>query len=186
MSRAFAETAFAVNPPSHGNALACDGKSNLVSVSAEMQSESAVDFVLYDADCPLCTFQMKLLTWLDWFGGVRLVPISDPRANNLAPNLRREELLESIHCVARNGHIYRGARCIRFLGLRMPLLIPIALVLWIPGILWIAERVYMWVSRNRHLLSRIFGCKQACAILPARKRQGEGQESRAAELTGAE
>jgi hypothetical protein len=28
----------------------------------------------------------------------------------------------------------------------------------------------MWISRNRHLLSRLFGCKQACAILPARKR----------------
>ena len=135
-----------------------------------MQSARSTHFVLYDAECPLCTFQMKLLTWLDWFGRLQLIPISTPRAQELAPNLTREELLEAIHCVTTEGHQYRGARCIRFVGLRMPLLLPIALVLWMPGVIWIAEKIYMWVSRNRHLLSRIFGCKQACAILPARKR----------------
>jgi predicted DCC family thiol-disulfide oxidoreductase YuxK len=135
-----------------------------------MQGKRAADFVLYDAECSLCTFQMKLLTWLDWFGCIQLVPISNPRAQELAPNLTRDELLEAIHCVARDGRIYRGARCIRFVGLRMPLLLPVTLVLWVPGVIWVAEKVYMWVSRNRHLLSRLFGCKQACAILPARKR----------------
>src|SRR5262245_36694080 len=127
-----------------------------------MQSARSTDFVLYDADCPLCTFQMKLLTWLDWFGSIQLIPISDPRATELAPNLTRDELLAAIHCVARNDRIYRGAHCIRFLGWRMPLLLPITLVLCIPGVIWLAERIYMWVSRNRHLLSRVFGCEQAC------------------------
>ncbi len=31
----------------------------------------------------------------------------------------------------------------------------------------------MWISRNRHLLSRFFGCKEACSILPAREREGD-------------
>jgi predicted DCC family thiol-disulfide oxidoreductase YuxK len=35
----------------------------------------------------------------------------------------------------------------------------------------VAEIVYQWVSRNRHLLSKVFGCKDACALLPAKKRQ---------------
>lgn len=126
--------------------------------------------VLFDDQCPLCTFQMRLLTWLDWFNTVRLLPLSHPRAAEIAPNLTREDLLEAIHCVTRKGRIYRGARCLRFVGMRMPLLIPLALFLWIPGIIWIAEKVYMWVSRNRHLLSRLFGCKEACSIMPERKR----------------
>jgi predicted DCC family thiol-disulfide oxidoreductase YuxK len=50
------------------------------------------------------------------------------------------------------------------------LLIPLAVFLWIPGVIWVAEKIYMWISRNRHLLSRLFGCKQACALLPERKR----------------
>ena len=138
-----------------------------------MRSERQTHIVLYDGECPLCTFQMKLLTWLDWCNVLSLLPISDPSAAELAPHLTREELLEAIHCLSRQGRLYRGARCIRFVGMRLPLLIPIALVLWIPGVIWIAEKLYTRLSRNRHLLSRIFGCKEACAILPARRRAAD-------------
>ena len=55
----------------------------------------------------------------------------------------------------------------------MPLLVPLALVLWLPGVICVAEKIYQWISRNRHYLSRIFGCKDACAILPARRRAEE-------------
>jgi predicted DCC family thiol-disulfide oxidoreductase YuxK len=135
---------------------------------------NASSIVLYDDGCPLCTFQMRLITWLDWFNTVSLLPISHSRSAAVAPNLTREELLEAIHCVTPEGRIYRGARCIRFVGMRLPLAAPLALFLWIPGIIWVAERVYQWISRNRHLLSRLFGCKDACAILPARRRKNEG------------
>ena len=134
-----------------------------------MSQRRATHIVLYDDECPLCTFQMKVLTWLDWFNVLSLLPLSDPRAAEIAPHLKREDLLEAIHGVARDGTIYRGARCIRFVGMRMPLLIPVALVLWMPGVIWIAEKVYAWVSRHRHGLSRLFGCKEACSLLPARK-----------------
>lgn len=126
--------------------------------------------VLYDDECPLCTFQMKLLTWLDWFGVLSLIPVSSERAQALAPSISREDLLEAIHCIAKNGRIYRGARALRFVGMRLPLMVPMALVLWIPGVILIAEKVYQMISRNRLVLSRLFGCKGACAILPARQR----------------
>ena len=134
---------------------------------------SATNFVLYDDHCPLCTFQMKVLTWLDWFNAITLLPISQPRAAEVAPTLTRDDLLEAIHCVAKDGRIYRGARCFRYAGMRMPLLVPVALVLWLPGVIWVAEKIYMKVSRNRLLLSRLFGCKEACAIMPTRKRGNE-------------
>lgn len=126
--------------------------------------------VLYDDECPLCTFQMRLLTWLDWFGTLSLIPLSNPVAAQLAPHLTRADLQEAIHCLAKDGKIHRGARCIRFVGLRLPLLVPVALFLWIPGVIQIAEIIYQWISRNRLVLSRLFGCKGACAILPARER----------------
>ena len=81
--------------------------------------------------------------------------------------------MEAIHCVPREGEVLRGARALRFIGLRMPLLTPVALVMWLPGVIWIAELVYGCVSRNRHLLSRVFGCKSACAIMPEREREDE-------------
>ena len=117
---------------------------------------------------------MRVITWLDWFNTVALVPIADPRAHEIAPRLTRTDLQEAIHCVTLNGKIYRGARCLRFIGLRMPLAFPFALLMWLPGVILIAEVFYRWISRNRYFLSRIFGCKEACAILPARQRNSEG------------
>ena len=126
--------------------------------------------VLYDDGCPLCTFQMRVLTWLDWAGALSLIPLSNESATRLAPHLSRHDLQEAIHCIAQDGRIHRGARCIRFVGMRLPLLIPVAIFLWIPGVIQVAEIFYQWISRNRLLLSRLFGCKGACAILPARPR----------------
>ena len=74
--------------------------------------------VLYDADCPMCTFQMRVLTWLDWLNRLTIIPIQDPAAQAIAPQLTRADLLEAIHCVTPEGTIYRGARCVRFVGMR--------------------------------------------------------------------
>jgi predicted DCC family thiol-disulfide oxidoreductase YuxK len=126
--------------------------------------------VLYDDQCPLCTFQMRLLSWLDWRNALALVPLSNPEAKAIAPSLKREDLLAAIHCVTKRGQIHRGARCLRFAGMRLPLLFPLALLLWIPGVIQVAEWIYSCVSRHRLALSRWFGCKEACAILPKRSR----------------
>jgi len=127
--------------------------------------------VLYDGDCPLCVFQMRLLTWMDWFNVLALVPIKDPRAQEAAPNVQAEDLRAAIHVVTTDGRIFRGARCLRFVGMRLPLFVPVALFLWVPGVIQIAEIVYRWVSSNRLILSRLFGCREACALLPKRERE---------------
>ncbi len=134
--------------------------------------------VLYDNECSLCTFQMKLLAWMDWGNRIALTPLSDPEVAGIAPSLTPEALREAIHCVTPSGRIYRGARAIRFVGMRVPPLWPLALFLWIPGVIFIAEIVYQWISRNRYLLSHAFGCKDACAILPTRNRPADAQSTR--------
>lgn len=127
--------------------------------------------VLYDGECPMCIFQMKVMSWLDWFGVLALVPLSDPHAAEIAPQLTRGDLLEAIHCVTPERRVYRGARAIRFVGMRLPLLVPVALFLWLPGVIRIAEIMYAWVSRHRLQFSRLFGCKDACVIMPKRTRE---------------
>lgn len=129
--------------------------------------------VLYDDGCPMCTFQMKMLTWLDWRGVLSMVPLSRGQIIPQAQHLTREALIEAIHCITREGTVHRGARAIRFMSMRLPLAIPVALFLWFPGVIWVAERIYAFVSRNRHLLSRFFGCKEACSLLPTRERENE-------------
>jgi predicted DCC family thiol-disulfide oxidoreductase YuxK len=121
---------------------------------------------------------MKLLAWMDWGNRIALTPLSDPEVAGIAPSLTAEALREAIHCVTPSGRIYRGARAIRFVGMRVPPLWSLALFLWIPGVIFIAEIVYQWISRNRYLLSRVFGCKDACAILPTRNRPADAQSTR--------
>ena len=40
---------------------------------------ASTHYVIYDGDCPLCTFQMKLLTWMDWLNQTTLVPLANEK-----------------------------------------------------------------------------------------------------------
>lgn len=115
--------------------------------------------VLYDDECAFCRGQVRLLTRLDWLRLLAPLPASAPEAVNAAPGLTREALLEAVHCVTPGGRVYRAARAYRQLMLRVPLLAPLGLLLWVPGLIGVAETVYRWVARNRAWLSRILGYK---------------------------
>ncbi len=122
--------------------------------------------VIYDEKCPMCTFQSRLLQRLDWLHRFEMVPASDTRVRLMAPQIEPTALQEAMHVITQNNAIHRGARAIRWMALRIPLLIPLGLLLWIPGAIFVAETVYRRVSRNRYVLSKVFGCKTACAVLP--------------------
>lgn len=117
----------------------------------------------------MCTFQMRTLTWLDWRNIAKFLPAASARRQEIAPQLAEADLRAAIHCLTPDGRVLRGARCIRRLSMRMPLLWPLGIFLWIPGVIQVAEMVYRVVSRNRYLLSRLFGCKEACRLMPARE-----------------
>ena len=124
-----------------------------------MKRTGATNIVIYDDGCAFCRSQVKLLRKLDWFDAFRFEGISEPRAMELVPNLNRGDLEAAIHCVTKDGKVYRAARCFRFIAMRIPLLVPLAILMWIPGMLRIAEKVYARIARNRHSLSRFFHCK---------------------------
>lgn len=129
----------------------------------------AKSIVVYDDHCPMCTFQMRLLSWLDLGRRFDFMALSNPTVQALAPQLRREDLLQAMHVLTKAGPIHRGARAIRFIALRCVLLWPLAILLWIPGVIYLCEIFYRWVSRNRQVLSTVFGCKEACVVMPQRK-----------------
>lgn len=109
--------------------------------------------LVYDGTCAFCRAQMRLLQKLDWFGTIRFVPVALARSLKLPAEYTEERLLQAIHCVTTKGKIYSGARAFRHACLGIPLLAPIAVLLWIPGAIHPAERLYGWIARNRH---RIF------------------------------
>jgi predicted DCC family thiol-disulfide oxidoreductase YuxK len=95
-----------------------------------------------------------------------LVSLSEAKAVNAAAGLSPEALREAIHCVTPSGEVCRAARCLRRIGMRVPLLAPLAWILWLPGVLPLAERGYRWISRNRYALSRMPCGRQTCATPP--------------------
>lgn len=116
--------------------------------------------IFYDDACAFCTRQMRRLRRLDWTGRFWLVPRSatEARAAGLSP----QDLATAIHCVTADGRVLRGAACLRFVGCRLPLLAPLAALLWLPGLLPLAERVYAGVSRRRHRRGRNAGTAGVC------------------------
>ncbi len=128
--------------------------------------KAANNLVLYDDQCSLCVVQMRALKRIDWCNAISLVRMSSPRVAEIVPGLSREQLLEAIRCVAKDGRIYSGARCFRYLAMRIPLLIPLALILWLPSVIWVADKIYRRISRNRYLFSRLLGCREVCAVKP--------------------
>lgn len=109
--------------------------------------------VIYDDGCAYCVRQMRRVQRLDWGRRFRAVPRSSPEAAALG--LAPSALATAIHCVTRDGRVLRGAACLRFVGLRLPLVAPLAALLWLPGALRLAGRVYEWISRRRHRLGAI-------------------------------
>lgn len=81
--------------------------------------------MLYDDQCHFCILAMKIITWLDWFNRMSLLPISNPKAARLATGVHLDDLMTAIHCVTADGRILRGARALRFTGMRMVLTFPI-------------------------------------------------------------
>lgn len=138
--------------------------------AAAPSAAHARDLVIYDDACPMCTFQVRVLTRLDWGERLEVLGLSSPLVQRIAPQLKREDLQAAIHVLTRKGALHRAARGIRYVSGRLPLLWPLFILLWIPGVIYLAEFVYRLVARNRLTLSKWFGCKGACALLPEKKR----------------
>jgi len=116
--------------------------------------------VSFDDTCRLCRSSVAWLRRLDWLGRFRFVPIQHlPRA---APGLQiahPEQLERALHVFGSNGTVVGGARALRFIGMRLPLLTVPTLGLYLPFALRGAERAYAWVSTRRHALSRRWFCQ---------------------------
>ena len=138
-------------------------------VAAAPAAKPAKAQVLYDDKCAMCTFQTRWLSWADWFGALDFVPLSDPRVPAIVPNVPHEDLMAAMHVLTPRGNLYHAARAVRYICGRTPLLWPTWLFLWIPGAIQISEHVYRLVAGNRYLISKLFGCKTACVIVPKKQ-----------------
>jgi predicted DCC family thiol-disulfide oxidoreductase YuxK len=124
--------------------------------------------LLFDGQCAFCQRSVALLKRLDWFRRVTCLDLRDPaNVPALEPPLRLERLMEEMHIVTADRHrVYPGFRAFRWLAWRLPLTIPIAPLLYLPGVLPLGQHLYLWVARNRF---KLVPCTHGGCQLPVRK-----------------
>ena len=123
--------------------------------------------VLYDGACPLCQGSVRILKRLDWLKKLHFQDARDTR--NLPPSevpLVPKRLLEEMHLLTPDRkHAYFGYQAFRWMAWRLPLTLPLAPLLYIPGVPWLGNKVYLWVAKNRF---KLVPCKDGVCHLPAK------------------
>ena len=106
----------------------------------------------YDGDCDLCTRVVGALFRIDFFGRITWFPY---QALEKPPDeLSWGELDSAVYLDTGQHRLHQGFYAFRMLTLRLLPLLPLAPVLWFPGVDLVGAPAYRWVARNRHRLSR--------------------------------
>ncbi|MFT3879921.1 MAG: DUF393 domain-containing protein [Gemmatales bacterium] len=123
--------------------------------------------VLFDGKCGFCQRSVAILKKLDW---LKKMQYQDARQIDLLPKtdppLDPQRLLDEMHLVPPSGHpVYHGFETFRWMAWRLPLCWPIAPFLYLPGVPWLGNKVYLWVAKHRY---QLVPCKDGACEIPPR------------------
>lgn len=124
--------------------------------------------VLFDGDCAFCQRSVRILKSLDWFKKLTTQNARDREHWPIAAEpLSLTKMLEEMHLVTPDGRkTYAGFSAFRWIAWRLPLALPMAPFLYLPGVLWLGNRVYRWIAKNRYSL---VPCHDGVCQIPAKK-----------------
>ena len=105
----------------------------------------------YDGDCGFCGRVKRWLSRMDFFGGIEWNPYQG--LERPPQGLSWNDLDRAAYLDAGQGRLIEGFYAFRMLTLRLLPLIPLAPILWFPGVNLVGETVYRWVARNHYRLS---------------------------------
>jgi predicted DCC family thiol-disulfide oxidoreductase YuxK len=121
-------------------------------------TDNEMPIAFYDGGCPLCRREIAHYQRLDRDGCIRWVDIHAHPDVLSGYGLSRERAMQRMHVRESDGSMVTGASAFIALWQRMPRYRPLAWLVSLPGILWIAERLYdvfaRWRWRDR--------CDDAC------------------------
>lgn len=124
--------------------------------------------VLFDGDCAFCQRSVRILKSLDWFKRLTMQNARDPdHWPAAAEPLSLPKMLEEMHLVTPDRQrTYAGFSAFRWMAWRLPPTMPIAPFLYIPGVLWVGNRIYRWIAKNRYSL---VACQDGVCRVPTKK-----------------
>jgi predicted DCC family thiol-disulfide oxidoreductase YuxK len=108
--------------------------------------------VFYDADCDFCRAGVAEYSRLFLRHGVRFQPLQT-RGAAARLGISETELRREMRLLYADGHVLGGVDAWSALLRTVWWLWPLGTVLRIPGIHWLATRVYRWIAAHRYHLS---------------------------------
>lgn len=120
--------------------------------------------VLYDGACGLCRASAASVRRRDKLSRIEFVDLHDPSVPSRFPQINREEALRLMQAVDSAGGVYSGVDGWAHIGRRLPGFRLVAWILLVPGIHFLALRVYSWVARNRYRWNRQLCADGSCVL----------------------
>lgn len=109
-------------------------------------------YLLYDGECGLCRAAADWIRERDRRGDIRLIPYQDPERVQLFPQLDPEKMEKEIHLIFADGRMVVGAAAFAEILSLLPRTRWLGMILRLPVLRSIAERVYHYIARNRYRL----------------------------------
>jgi predicted DCC family thiol-disulfide oxidoreductase YuxK len=120
--------------------------------------------VLFDGSCTLCRASADRVRRFDSRGRIELLDLHDPSAMQRFPQINREEAMKWMQAVDPQGRVAGGADAWARIGALLPGWNLLAWILLVPGIRWLAAKIYAWIARNRYRWNRAICDDGSCAL----------------------
>jgi len=120
--------------------------------------------VLFDGSCSLCRASVARTRRFDRDKRIEFLDLHDLQAAVRFPQVNREEAMRLMQAVDLNGHVFAGVDAWARIGRLLPGWNLIAWILLVPGIHWLAAKIYAWIARNRYRWNRTACADGTCGV----------------------
>ena len=110
--------------------------------------------VLFDGSCNLCRASVARVRPFDSHHRIEFLDLHDPSASLRFPQVDRDKAMQLMQAVDAHGRVFAGADAWARIGRLLPGWNLIAWILFVPGIHWLAGKIYAWIARNRYRWNR--------------------------------
>jgi len=120
--------------------------------------------VLYDGACSICRASVARVQRADSHHRIEFVDVHEPAAQKRFPQIDPEVAMRLMQAIDADGRMWSGAEAWARMGLLLPGWNLLAWSLLLPGVRWIAAKVYFWVARNRYRWNRAACADGTCSL----------------------
>lgn len=115
---------------------------------------------IYDGYCVFCKQSKRVIQALDWLKRIEFLDLHNwNEVEQRYPQLNFEQAMGQMHVVTPDGQLIGGFVGARRLLCELPLGFPLWLILNIPGVSWLGDRVYRWIAANRYRINKLVGAE---------------------------